>query len=82
MSKIINQHLNLNVSRVFQVTFQVQAIIAKGLAYFVLRGSEDTLELVLPFHQANTTSAPARGSFEHQRKADLMRCLHSFRQCA
>ena len=78
--EIVDQHLNLHVARAFQVTFDVEAIVAEGFAHLVLRGVEDALELVGSFDQTNAAPAASGCRLEHERETDLARCILAFRQ--
>ncbi len=62
----------------FQVTFQVQPVVAKSFAYFVLGDCEYALKLIWPLHQANTSSPTTSRGFQHQGKADGARSIQPF----
>src|SRR5450759_586542 len=75
--KIIDQDLDFYVASVFQVAFEVQSVVPKGFAHFILRYGKDALKFIWTIHQANTASAAASSCLEHQRKANLFRGLQS-----
>ncbi len=82
MPKIVHQYLNLNVAGVLQVTLEIQPIITESLAYLILGCCKYTFELVQAFHQANTASASAGGSFEHQWEANFSSRYYPLSKCA
>src|SRR5579859_2578966 len=75
MPEVVDQHLNLDMSRAFQVAFNIESVVAERLAHLVLRGGEDALELVLPFDETNAASATASRSLEHERETNFARRL-------
>src|SRR5712692_9768924 len=82
MPEVVNQHLNLDVSRAFQIAFQVQPIVAESLAHLVLRCGEDALKLILAFYQAYAAPAAAGSSLQHEWEANFMRRLQALIQFA
>src|SRR5579859_515132 len=82
MPEVVNQHLNLDVSRAFQVAFDVESVIAERLAHLILCGGKDALKLVLPFDETNAAPATAGSSLEHERETNFARRLQSFIQGA
>src|SRR6185312_9922182 len=80
VSKIVHQHLYLDMAGAFEIALKVQSIIAKGLTYLVLCRSEYTLKLFGAFHQANAASTATGRGFEHQGEANFLGCLYSFGQ--
>src|SRR5207245_8125378 len=66
VSKIVYQYLDLDVSSMLQVAFEIQSVITEGLTHLILSSCKNALELVCAFYQSNTASSPACGCFEHQ----------------
>src|SRR5947207_10196537 len=69
--KIVYQYLDLDVSSMLQVSFEIQSIIAESLTHLILSSCKNPLELVCAFHQSNTASSPTCDCFEHQWKTNF-----------
>src|SRR5437763_5264725 len=66
VSKIVYQYLDLDVSSMLQVAFEIQSVIAESFTHLILSSCKNALELICAFHQSNTASSPACHCFEHQ----------------
>src|SRR5260370_32073246 len=80
--EIVDQDLNFYVTSTLKIAFEIQPIVVKGFAYFILGYSKDTFEIVWTFYQAYTTTTTTGCSLEHQGKTDLFRSLDCFVECA
>ena len=73
----VAQNLHLNVAGTFQILFQVQRGIAKGILGFRTRRAIGGLEFGGGPHETQSLAAPARRGLEHQGITDAFR--HPFR---
>ena len=69
----IGQNLKLNVARLFDKLFHVNAGVAKGGFGFALGSKEQFSKFVGVFDQAHAAAPPARRRFDHHRVADIIR---------
>ena len=67
----IGNQLYFDVSRLFDKFFNKHAIITKGIACFILGGSESFTHFFKTCRDAHTFTATAGGCFEHDRATDL-----------
>src|SRR5437764_11911403 len=82
VSKIIYQYLDLDMSSMLQVAFEVQSVIAESFTHLILSSCKNALELVCTFNQSNTASSSACGSFEHQWETNFFGGFNSLCQFA
>ena len=58
VSEIIYQYLDLDVSSMLQVAFEIQSIIAESLTHLILCSSKNALELVCAVYESSRTGRP------------------------
>ncbi len=72
----VAQNLHFDVLGARHITLQKHARIAKGAARFVLRFTQQRVQIFRPMNHAHAAPAAARRRFDDERETDDLRGLH------